>query len=331
MFDIQYIDKYDVLKRLATLSDMSRTDLNLMVIFDAIMKEQSITAAAEQLAMTQPSVSNALSRMRHQWHDPLFVKDGRGVKPTPFAEQLWQRINNPLADIQQALAPPEFIAQQARRQFRIALTDGMSGILWLPLRQHIEQYAPGIDIYAVPYKADGETLLLNAEVDLVVDYYPGRDRQIRSEAQFDNHFVCLMRPGHVLASQTLTLTRFLAQDHLLVSLSGDPRGAVDTQLQQQHQQRRVAMTVNSFSAALEILRDSNLIAVMPLSVAMKAIARGELVAKPVPLVVPPAPISMAWHIRQQRDPGLSWLRQTIAEILTELDSQCRQALQALHK
>ena len=329
MFDIKSIDKYDVLKVLIPFSDMSRTDLNLIVIFDAIMKEQSITAAAEQLAMTQPSVSNALSRMRHQWRDPLFVKDGRGVKPTPYAEQLWQQINNPIAEIQQAMAPVEFVPQQARRQFRIALTDGMSGILWLPLRQYIEQHAPGIDIYAVPYKADGEELLLTANVDLVMDYYPGRNKQIHSELVFDNHFACIMRPDHELASQNLTLNRFIQQDHLLVSLSGDPLGMMDSLLAKQNKQRRIAMTVNSFSGALEILRESNLIAVMPYSIACKSIERGELIAKALPLPMAPAPISIAWHTRHQRDPGLAWLRDVLRELLSNLDKGYQQELERL--
>lgn len=319
MIDIKIIDKYDVYEIPTPLSDMSRADLNLIVIFDAIMKEQSVTAAAEQLAMTQPSVSNALSRMRHQWKDPLFVKDGRGVKPTPYAQQLWQQINDPIAAIQQAITPADFVPENARRQFRIALTDGMSGILWLPLRQFIERYAPGIDIYAVPYKADGEELLLNAKVDLVVDYYPGSSKQIYSELVFDNHFACIMRPDHELASQNLTLNRFIQQDHLLVSLSGDPRGIVDAQLEKQNKQRRIAMTVNSFSGALEILRESNLIAVMPLSIAMKSIERGDLIARGLPLEVAPVPISIAWHTRQQRDPGLAWMRTVISDVLQKLD------------
>lgn len=308
---------------------MAKVDLNLIVIFDTIMKEQSISGAAEQLAMTQPSVSNAVSRMRHHWQDPLFVKQGRGIRPTPYAEKLWQQINHPLSDIQQAVTPAKFVPLYAKRQFRIALTDGMSGILWLPLRQYIEQHAPGIDIHAVPYKADGEALLLNADVDLVVDYYPGKNKLIHSQWLFDNHFACVMSPEHELAQRNLTLGRFINCDQLFVSLSGDARGIVDTQLQKLEKTRRIAMTVNSFAGAIEILRGSNLISVLPYSVASKAIDRGDLIAKKAPIEIPPAPISIAWHTRDQRDAGLSWLREVIEKLALELNNQFEKQLEVL--
>ncbi len=305
---------------------MSKTDLNLIVIFDAIMKEQSVTAAADRLAMTQPSVSNAVSRMRHHWKDPLFVKQGRGVRPTPYAEKLWQQVSAPLTDIRQAVSPSQFVPMYAKRRFRVALTDGMSGMLWLPLRQHIEEHATGIDIHAVPYKADGEALLLNADVDLVLDYYPGTSALIHSEWMLDNHFVCVMRPEHQLANQSLTLGRFIDQDHLFVSLTGDAIGIVDKLLTKQDKRRRIAMTVNSFAGAVEIIRGSNLVTVLPYPVVANSVGRGELVVKKVPLQVPPAPISMAWHTRNQQDPGLTWLRGVFHKLITELNLEFDEAI-----
>jgi DNA-binding transcriptional LysR family regulator len=297
---------------------MSKTDLNLIVMFDAIMTEQSVTAAAERLSMTQPSVSNAIARMRHYWKDPLFVKHGRGVRPTPYAKKLWQQVSSPLTEIQQAVTPAHFVPLYAKRQFRIALTDGMTGMLWLPLRKHIEKHAPGIDIHAVPYKVDGEQLLLDADVDLVLDYYPGSNPLIHSQWVLDNHFVCLMRPEHELANTVLTLGRFIKHDHLFVSLSGDAKGIVDVELEKQGLQRRIAMTVNSFSGAVEIIRGSNLITVLPYPVIANAAIRGEVIVKPVPLTIPPAPISIAWHTRNDRDVGLEWLRGILSELISDL-------------
>ncbi|ANG63440.1 transcriptional regulator [Marinobacterium aestuarii] len=294
---------------------MARPDLNLFAIFDVIMQEQSVTAAAERLAMTQPSVSNAVARMRHHWRDPLFVKQGRGLRPTPFAIELWRSIAGPLEQIAQAVTPAHFVPSQARARFRIALTDGMTALLWLPLRQIIEQQAPGIDIHAVPYKADGEALLLNAEVDLVLDYYPGSSAQIRTRPMFNNHFACVMSASHGLAGEAMTLERFLAAEHLLVSLSGDAQGIVDSCLRQQGRARRIAMTVNSFAGALHLIRDTRLITVLPYPIVAQAHLAGDLVVKPVPLAVPPAAITLAWHCRDDHSPGLVWLRDTLAGII----------------
>jgi DNA-binding transcriptional LysR family regulator len=296
---------------------MTKPDLNLLVIFDAIMQEQSISAAAQRLAMTQPSVSNAVARMRHHWKEPLFVKQGRGIQATPFAQTLWQQIAQPLRHIQEAIAPSPFIPAQAKRRFRIALTDGISALLWPPLRQVIETRAPGVDIHAVPYKGNGESLLLQAEVDLVFDYYSGTCTQIHRQWMFDNHFVCVMGAHHPLADTPLSLSQFTGAEHLLVSLSGQASGIVDTKLAELGLTRRIAMTVNSFSAAIALLQQSNLITVLPYPVVAHALESGQLFAAPPPLSVPPARISMAWHRRQEQDVGLRWLRTTLERIVDE--------------
>jgi len=296
---------------------MSRSDLNLFVIFDAIMQEQSITAAAQRLFMTQPSVSNAVARMRHTWNDELFVKQGRGIKATPFANQLWQQISEPLNTISNAVNPVPFIAAIARRTFRIALTDGMTSVLWLPLRKMIEQQAPGIDLHAVPFRGDGEKLLLSNEVDLVLDSYQGNNKLIHSQWMSDFTFVCVMRPGHSLAKQSLSLEKFLRAEHLFVSLSGDAQGAVDAQLTELGKQRRIAMTVNSFSGAFPLLAETNLICTLPDAATANAVAAGLVIAKRIPINLNVIKIYMAWHTRQHRDPALNWLKSRIDKIYAQ--------------
>ncbi|WP_281629648.1 LysR family transcriptional regulator [Vibrio sp. St2] len=295
---------------------MAKTDLNLIVIFDAIMREQSITIAAEQLAMTQPSVSKAVSRMRYAWKDPLFIKHGRGVTPTPYARQLWQEVAEPLNKISHTVSPPKFDPMTSSTQLRVALTDGISSLFWPRLRAIIEDSARAIDLYAVPFQGNGQKLLLEAEVDLVLDYYPTTHEQISVQHLYDNHFTCVMRPDHLLAERTLSLEDFCGADHLLVSLSGDPSGAVDSTLAIKGLQRRVAMTVNSFSGAMDLLEESNLISVLPFTVASKAIEKGRLIQKPMPISVPSPTISVAWHRRNQHNRALKWLINEVEAIIS---------------
>lgn len=296
---------------------MAKPDLNLFLIFDVIMQEQSVTAAADRLSMTQPSVSNAVSRMRHSWQDPLFIKHGRGIKPTPYADQLWRQISDPLHIITKANTPEMFQPATAKRQFRIALTDGMTSILWLPLRQKIEQLAPGIDIHAVPYKGDGEKLLLDAEVDLVFDFFSGTNKFIHSKWMLDFHYVCVMRPDHPLAHKPLTLSEFTHADHLFVSLSGDAKGAVDKALAEIGMTRRIAMTVNSFASTYPLIKETDLITVLPYPIVAKAVDNGDVIICKPPISLPPVKIMMAWHTRQNREPCLHWLRNTLSEILVQ--------------
>ena len=286
---------------------MAKTDLNLVVIFDAIMKEKSITAAADRLAMTQPSVSNAVSRMRHAWKDPLFVKDGRGIRPTPYAVKLWKSVAEPLAQINHAIAPDYFDPLTSKASFRIGITDGSASIVWPELRHIIEQEAPNINIYAVPYKVDGELLLNNADVDLVFDYYDGTSNEIKSKTMYENHFVTVMRADHELADQALTLANYLKSEHLLVSLSGDICGIVDDKLAELDSKRRTAMTVNSFASAINLIKQTRLIITMPYPIIAEHLAAGDLVLKPVPLKLPSIKISLAWHSRNNHSQALKWL------------------------
>ena len=286
---------------------MAKTDLNLVVIFDAIMKEKSITAAADSLAMTQPSVSNAVSRMRHAWKDPLFVKDGRGIRPTPYASKLWKSVAEPLAQINHAIAPDYFDPLTSKASFRIGITDGSASIVWPELRHIIEQEAPNINIYAVPYKVDGELLLNNADVDLVFDYYDGSSNEISSKVMYENHFVTVMRANHVLADKELTLERYLEAEHLLVSLSGDICGIVDDKLAELDSKRRTAMTVNSFASAINLIKQTRLIITMPYAVIAEHLETSDLVLKPVPLELSSIKISLAWHSRNNHSQALKWL------------------------
>jgi len=296
---------------------VAKLDLNLLVIFDAIMHEQSISIAAERLAMTQPSVSNAVARMRHEWSDPLFVKNGRGIKPTVYAVALWQEVSTSLHTISKAVSPEKFSPEVTSRCFRIALTDGMASLLWLDIRKVVEQTAPNIDIHAVPYTMNAIGLLQNAEVDLITDYVPELGSNFQRQFLCNNYFVVVMSSKHALASLELSLDRFIEAQHLLVSLSGDASGAVDTKLSELKLTRRIAMTVNSFANATYLLKDSSLISVLPFSIIADDIKSGALIAKPLPFVLAPAEISMAWHKRNDRDLGLQWLRSMIKQIIAD--------------
>ena len=281
------------------------------------MQEQSVSIAAERLAMTQPSVSNALSRMRHIYKDPLFVKAGRGITPTPFATSLWQQISSSLNIISEAVNPKTFVPYYAKRTFRISLTDGMVSLLWLELRKIIEQSAPHINIHAVPYTLNGESLLANAQVDLIADYVPDLGKNIKRQHLCNNHFVALMSPTHSLAKKPFDLKALVNSDNLLVSLSGDASGIVDTKLAEKNLSRRIAMTTNSFSSAMEIIQQTSLITVLPYPVAAKIVKKGLLVVKTLPLSIPAAEVSLAWHNRNHRDVGLKWLRETLIKIIED--------------
>jgi DNA-binding transcriptional LysR family regulator len=290
-------------------------ELKLLVIFDVIMTENSITRAAEQLSMTQPAVSNAVARMRTLWKNELFVPDGRKIQPTSYAKNLWEKIRDPLHNLNQAVEPDNFSPQTVKRTFRIALPDIALDALWLDMRLLFEQEAQGLNLHAVPYTInDTKQLLDDADVDLVIGQSNRSLENICSDHLFDTSYVCVMRKGHFLAKPNLTIEEFAAAEHLLVSLSGNSAGPTDQALHQLGLTRRVAFTVNQFSSAVPIIKESNLIAILPTDLVHKSLACDELSITHSPIDIPHTSISMLWHKRQSADEGLIWLRRQIKTI-----------------
>ncbi|WP_395343639.1 LysR family transcriptional regulator [Ningiella sp. W23] len=301
---------------------MRPQELNLLIVFDAIMTEGSISRAADRLAMTQPAVSNAVSRMRVAWKDDLFVKDGRNIKPTLRAENMWAQIKAPISELSSAIKPVSFEPATVQRTFRIALADIVAQMLLVPLRKRIENEAPNINLHCVPYTiVNTVEVLESANVDLVLGATAMMPGNIRTEYLFTPKYVCAMRVGHVLAKKTLSLEEFGGAEHLLVSLSGDTVGFTDEVLAQKGLSRRIAATVNQFSLVPSMLENSDLIAVAPLGALSASIAEGKLSGTRPPIELPPTAANMYWHKRQDKDPGVIWLRENVKEILVEAETE----------
>ncbi|MEM6583317.1 MAG: LysR family transcriptional regulator [Pseudomonadota bacterium] len=297
---------------------MRPQELNLLMVFDAIMTEGSITRAADQLAMTQPAVSNAVARMRVVWRDELFVKDGRKIRPTRRALDLWDSVRQPLKNLEQALDPSDYVPETSTRTFRVAAGVGVVDVSWPALRQVIESEAPGVSVHSIPYTIlNGEQLLTNAEVDLVIAVTTliAERPYLLSNYLYDTHYMCVMRAGHPLSQLELDLEAFSRADHLLVSLSGDISGFTDRVLAQHGLTRKIALTVNHFNVVAPILESSDLIAVVPTMTVEDAVKSGSLVVRPSPVELASNTISAFWHQRQDRDPGLRWLRDRLGYVL----------------
>lgn len=294
---------------------MKDIDLNLIAIFDAVMTEGSITKAADRLAITQSAVSNAVARMRMVWNDPLFVRAGRGIKPSAKAQALWREIEAPLASIRMAAAPTQFDPATSMQTYRLAVTDYLSGALWPPLRRYIEAQAPGLSLYAVPYSPQSaRQQLSDNEIDLCFGSLSDMGADIRLEHVFTETWVCAMRRDHPLAKRTLTEKAFLAADHLLVSLSGNPVGVADTALDRVGKRRRVAVTLNNFAGVPSLLLSSNLICVLPAGVIRTHAQRKDIHTCEIPFEMSPFRCQMAWHARNDRDAGHRWIRALVAQM-----------------
>jgi DNA-binding transcriptional LysR family regulator len=299
-------------------------DLNLLRVFDEVMAERSLTRAARNLALTQPAVSNALRRLRDTLGDELVRRSGQGMEPTPRALLLWPAVRDALRQLQQSLAPSRFDPAQADTTFVLAMADATAAELVPRLVGIIEAEAPGVSLRVVPLATrDPRKLLDDEAIDLAVGYFPAVVADLTARAQvgkavafatqrlYDGEYVCVMRADHPLASGPLTLNRFCAARHLLVSFSGRPFGFIDEALATLGRERRVVLTVNQFFTAGRVVASSNLLTVLPRHfVGVTGIADA-LVLRKLPFAIPAMHVDALWHGRRDPDSAHRWLRDTI--------------------
>jgi len=297
---------------------MKSQELHLLYVFDAIMTERSVTRAAESLAMTQPAVSNAISRMRQVWDDPLFVRKGRKIEPTSYAFSLWDRIRGPIYDLSTAVRSTKFDPAQARRTFRIAVTDLTVEMIWRQLAEKLERVAPGVDLHAVPYTPEGTySDLREANVDLAIGPISHHDNSLRSIWLFQGGYQVAMRADHPLAGKPLSMENFIDARHLLVTMSGEAHGLVDSYLDLKGLNRRIAVTVNEFVGVPSLLCHTDLICAVPEVILRSEDFTENLWVTPLPFNLDPSSLYLFWHTRHDRDPGIVWLRELIENSLKE--------------
>ncbi|MBI2768990.1 MAG: LysR family transcriptional regulator [Burkholderiales bacterium] len=300
-------------------------DLNLLRVFDQVMAERNLTRAGHNLAMTQPAVSNALNRLREALGDKLVTRSGYGIEPTARALALWPSVSDALRQLEVSLAPGDFVASEAGNTFVLAMADATAAELMPGLVEIIEKDAPGVSMRVLPLTTrDPRRLLDEGQMDLAVGFFPAVLADLVSQAQsgsmaafdhqrlYDGVYVCVMRKGHPLASGPMTLKRYCAAHHLLVSFSGRPFGFVDEALASLGKKRRIVLTVNQFFTAGRVVSASDLLTVLPRHFVGVTGMADELVMRELPFDVPPVHVDSLWHRRQGQRSDHAWLRLAVA-------------------
>ncbi len=321
---------------------LARLDLNLLVAFDALAREQNVTRAAARVGVTQSAMSHALRRLRELFADPLLVRGQNGMILTARAAALALPVRSGLATLDRALGQADsFDAKTARRTFRMASPDLFDALVIPLLLERIRADAPGVDLVVAPL--DGRRLsdaLETGELDLLIT---PRVDDFRGAAEVDGSglvrrvllrdgFCCFIRADHpalggkrarrakqgVVAAEPLSLETYVALSHALVSPSGEGPGFVDELLAKQRLSRRVALRVPHFFAALAIVERSDLLLTAPTALARLLPARTRVVALPAPLRLPQHALHMLWHERFSNEPGHAWLRGVLQDVTRAL-------------
>jgi DNA-binding transcriptional LysR family regulator len=280
-----------------------------------VLRELSLTRAADQLATSQPTISKALARLRDQFQDPLLVRDGQAMRPTPRAIELAQPLGALLAAADGIRRPVRgsFDPAGSARGFRLLLTD--VGMIWfLPaLTARLAAAGPGLALEAVPLDARQlERKLASGEADLALGAYPRAPRGLRRQALYFDNYVCIARRSHPDLRRLRTAAGFRAARHILVTASDTGHGAhaaAQRALEATIAPDRVLLRLPSFVAAAAVASRSEGVAIVPANLA-RTLSGLELASFRPPIPISPIEVSQYWHERYHRDPGHRWLRAT---------------------
>jgi len=300
--------------------DLTSLDLNLLRVFDAVMRERHVTRAAARLGLTQSAVSNALARLRAAFGDELFVRRPGGVEPTALASDLDPPIAAALDQVRAALALKlPFVPATAADHFSIGMSEYAEAVLAAPLVAALAAEAPGctLTIRHVD-RMDAEALMEREDIAIALtvmtEELPAHFTRI---LVVPDEFVTLMRPDHPLADGELTLERFASVPHLVVSPNGSRRAALDEPMRAAGHPRRVTVTCGHFLAVADILLASDLICTMSGRMGQRIARVRGLAVRPTPVDLRHARLSMAWHRRHDSHPAHIWLRRTLQALARE--------------
>jgi DNA-binding transcriptional LysR family regulator len=300
-------------------TDLTRADLNLLVLFEIVLKERHVGRAAERLNLSPSAVSHSLARLRHLLNDPLFLRTPKGVVPSARATELAEPVADILGRVRSVISTAEpFDPATSRRRFTVGAPDAVSAVVLPPLLANLRRAAPGIDISlrqllpppgGVTSERAWQPALADLEArSLDIAIVPLRDVPVRFVAQtlYEEEFVVAMRAGHSFA-RAPTLEQFCTVQHVLVSLAGDPQGFTDEVLAKRGRSRRISLTVPNFMMALAIVADTDLIAVLPRRLVATHAARFGVVSAKAPLPPRRDAIRAIASKAAMRDSGVTWL------------------------
>jgi len=288
-------------------------DLNLLIALEALLAEGSVARAGRRLRLSPSATSRVLARLRAATGDPLLVRAGRGLVPTPHALALLERVRPLVEEAQAVLRPAEGLdVRRLARTFTLRTSDGFVENFGSALLARVGEEAAGVRLRFLPKTDKSSTALRDGMADLetgVIGEATGPE--LRVQALFRDRFTGAVRTGHPLSRGGMSAERFAAGRHVLVSRRGLDRGPVDEALAALGLERDIAAVVGSFSAALALARASDLIAVVPEH--HSAALRVGMFSFPLPVPLPGITVSLLWHPRMHADPAHRWLRDIVQE------------------
>ena len=313
--------------------NIAKVDLNLLVYLDVLLREGSVTRAANQLSITQPAMSNGLKRLRDLFKDPLLVRTSEGMTPTKRALELQPVIRDVLSKLESSIQPEtDFDPATSARTFRIMTSDYAESTLLLELVGRLGKLAPNITLDLITPSDVTFHDVEQGKVDMAINRFDELPLSFHQKVIWYDSFSCVLAASHPLAEQKWDLESYLSAQHIWVSKTGfgvgvgiDPNevqklGWVDAELTKLGKQRAIRVFTRHYHAALQIAKTQNLVATLPSKAARLFKDDPTVIVKEPPFDIPPIALKMAWSALLHHDAGHIWLRRLIGDLAAEMSN-----------
>ncbi len=290
------------------MSDLSRLDLNLLPVFEAIFRERNLTRVAEQLSISQSAVSHALGRMREQLGDPLFVRTAQGMAPTALAARIWPDIEEGLAQLRRAMARSRtFDPGRDVRRVVIAMHDEIEPILLPALFQSLQRSGPQVEIACVRLDRPMlQTDLLTGKIDLAIDVAQAAGDTVRHAELFESPWVVVSASADAIPAEA-----YCAASHITVSSRRSGLSVEDSELARRGLNRSITVRCQQYETAFALVAQGQHLLTLPENLSRDMAARSGVFAHPMPIPLPPVQLHLFWHLSRDSDPANQWLRELI--------------------
>ncbi len=322
---------------------LGRADLNLLKVFEAVHEERNLVLAGKRLNLTQSAVSHALRRLRELVGDELFMRTGKGLVPTGRATAMAPALRESLRRIEEALGMAPFSPESSRRRFVVAANDHVTAVIVAPLSRDLQRAAPGVDLVIRPStRLDLAEQIDLGRIDLAIGIFSQVPARLNSRTLMQQGEAILMRKGHPAARRRLSLGDLVKYPLVTLSVGGQEEGAVDGFIRERGLARqsemfdrhaleqalsaspappRLRMTVPHALAIPALLRDTQMLSIVPASLAIALSANGDLVRRQPPYDAGTSTVRAVWHGRDEHDPGHAWLRERVARTAREVEER----------
>jgi DNA-binding transcriptional LysR family regulator len=295
------------------MSNLSRIDLNLLVVLEAIYSEGGVTRAGEKLHLGQPAISHSLARLRDLFHDPLFVRDGRGLAPTPLTHRLVGSLSRSLRSLESLLERRgRFDSREAEAQFTVSMRDPVEVRVLARLMRRITRSSPRIDFRVVQVRRRAiEGALSSGTLDLAIDVPLSLSEKVRRKRLSSDRLAVVVRRGHPRLRAGFKLDAYLQEEHVMVTSRRKGAALEDFALSERGLRRRVRLRCRSYTAALRVVSETDLVLTVPERYArlLDRSTRNRILS--LPMAMPRLEAYLYWHESVDDDPANRWLRESV--------------------